>query len=213
MFHEGHLLLVLHEPPNPNEKTRRGRYFWRDPEGQWRSSERGGADGIEMLLGEFDERLVVCEDLENDASTPEEYFIALERLSPLHRTLCNLHQVLGEARKAVPEDKSLINLRDQAYDLSRTAELTHTSAKNGLDFAVAKRTEEHAASARDMSAAAHRLNLLAAFFFPLATIASLMGMQTWPAQPEGSPLTFAAILGAGLVAGIILTAFVSRRAR
>ena len=211
MFHDDHLLLVLHEPPSPNEKTRSGRFFWRDPDGQWRASERGGADGVELHLDEFDEQLSECESLENAATTPDEYFCALERLGPIHRTLCNLQQVLGEARKAVPSDRRIINWRDRAYDLTRTAELTYASARNGLDFAMAKRTEEHAMSARKMSVAAHRLNLLAAFFFPLATLASLMGMQSWPMQADRSPLVFLAILGAGLVSGALLTAFVSRR--
>ena len=209
MHHEDHLLLVLHEPPKPNEKTRRGRFYWRDASGQWRSSERGASDGVSLHLDEFDEMLSECEALENEAQSPEEYFQALERVAPLHRALCNLHQVLSDARKAVPADRVLINWRDRAYDLKRTAELTYSSARNGLDFAMAKRTEEHATSARRMSIASHRLNLLAAFFFPLATIASLLGMQTWPMQTNGSPIVFFTLLAAGLFAGALLTLFVS----
>ena len=38
---DGHLLLIAHRPPSPDETGRRGRYFWRDTTGAWRSSDLG----------------------------------------------------------------------------------------------------------------------------------------------------------------------------
>ncbi len=37
----GHLLLVLHAPPQPDGDERGGRFFWRCPDGQWRSHNLG----------------------------------------------------------------------------------------------------------------------------------------------------------------------------
>ena len=39
MFCDGHLLLVLHRPPKEDEVQRKGRFFWRSPDGTWTSSE------------------------------------------------------------------------------------------------------------------------------------------------------------------------------
>lgn len=38
MFADGHLLLVLHEPPEPDINERLGCFFWRHPDGSWSSS-------------------------------------------------------------------------------------------------------------------------------------------------------------------------------
>jgi len=37
---DGHLLIVLHAPPGADEAGRRGRFFWRDPEGDWKVAPR-----------------------------------------------------------------------------------------------------------------------------------------------------------------------------
>ena len=36
---EGHLILVLHAPPGADETGRRGRFFWRAPDGTWPPAE------------------------------------------------------------------------------------------------------------------------------------------------------------------------------
>ena len=61
-------------------------------------------------------------------------------------------------------------LRDRAGELEREAELLHTDAKNGLDYTVARRSEQLARQSYAMSVSAHRLNMLAALFFPFSTI-------------------------------------------
>jgi hypothetical protein len=35
MFDDGHLLLVLHAPPGPDDEERIGRLFWGLPDGIW----------------------------------------------------------------------------------------------------------------------------------------------------------------------------------
>jgi hypothetical protein len=54
----------------------------------------------------------------------------------VHRTTRHLHATLQEARESAPDDRDLINLRDQAGELERAVELLHGDAKNGLDFTM-----------------------------------------------------------------------------
>ncbi|MEC8434092.1 MAG: hypothetical protein VXZ54_14155, partial [Planctomycetota bacterium] len=35
MFADGHLLLILHKAPQPNEDQRVAAFFWRQPDGNW----------------------------------------------------------------------------------------------------------------------------------------------------------------------------------
>src|SRR4051812_17829514 len=169
MLSEGHLLLVLHRPPQKNETERTGRALWRRPDGAWQSTDLGS--GSAALKG----HLVECADLvekysrrEETAASIADYFAILAALSPLQRLLRNLHVTLQDAREKVPADRDLINARDRAADLERAAEQLTGDVRNALDFAVARRTEEQAASAQQMAVSQHRLNVLAAFFFPIA---------------------------------------------
>lgn len=214
MVADGHLLLVLHAPPEPNENQRHGRLFWRDAEGQWTSKDRGtGINALNKHLDEYEELVASLDRLEEQATTSSEYFAILERLSPVHRAATNLHRVLQEARQTCPDFRELINLRDRAYGIERTAELLLAEVKNALDVLVAKRAEEQSVASHRMSVSAHRLNMLAAFFFPIATLASIFGANlrhgwedTWP------PIPMLAVLGLGLLLGGILTMFVTRPA-
>ena len=81
-----------------------------------------------------------------------------------------MYDALQEARDVAGGDRPLIVARDQAYDLTRRAELLHEDLKNGLDFAIAWQAEQQAEHSHQMSVAAYRLNILAAFFFPIATL-------------------------------------------
>lgn len=212
MVADGHLLLVLHAPPKPNENQRHGRFFWRDAEGQWTSKDRGtGINALNKHLEEYEELIATLDRLEEKATSSGEYFAILEQLSPVQRAATNLHRVLQEAREECPEFRELINLRDRAYGLERTAELLLAEVKNALDVLVAKRAEEHAVSSHRMSVSAHRLNVLAALFFPLATLMTIFGANlrhgwedTWP------PIPMLIVLGLGLALGGILTMFVTQ---
>lgn len=213
MVAEDHLLLVLHAPPKPEENSRVGRFFWRDPTGEWRSAEHGsGLHSLQKHIDEYQDIIEKLEEQEDAASTAEDYFSVVEQLSPVFRSARNMHQVLQEARKACPAYRELINLRDRAYDTQRTAELLYEGAKNGLDFAVAQRAEEQAQASHRMSVSAHRLNLLASFFFPIATLSAIFGVNLqhgWEDVP--APVPFLVVIGLGLVLGAILTSFVTKK--
>ena len=47
MIADGHLLLVLHRLPTADEHERRGRLFWRHPDGKWHSP--NAIDGAQAL--------------------------------------------------------------------------------------------------------------------------------------------------------------------
>lgn len=211
MHADGHLLLVLHRPPKVDETQRVGRYFWRKPDGTWQGCEPGGRSiSLAGHFAEFHDAVEKLDRSEEQANSAHDYFAVISALGPLHRTVRNLHKVLQEARDAVPEDRELINQRDRAYELERNTELLHTDAKNGLDFAVARQAEKQAASSHRMAVSAHRLNLLAAFFFPLATVATVLGVNLRHGWEElQPPYPFLLMLGAGLFFGLILALFVS----
>ena len=211
MMSEGHLLLVLHAPPKADDDERQGRLFWRLPDGSWRSSDFGpGVKALGTHLNEFAEVLEGFDRLEETASTADEYFAVARPLAPLQRTTRNMYAALQEARQLCSASRSLINYRDRAYDLDRMAELIYQGAKNGLDFAVAKRSEELAKDSHRMAISAHRLNLLVALFFPVATLSSIFGVNFrhgW--EEKSAPLPFLIVMGAGIACGMLLMLMVT----
>ena len=130
----------------------------------------------------------------------------------MRRSAGNLHQVLQDARKACPDIREIIDLRDRAYGLERTAELLFNGAKNDLDFAVAKRSEEQAIASHEMAVSADRLNKLAAFFFPIATLTALFGVNLQHGfEDVKAPVGFIVLIVVGIVLGFILKSFVEIR--
>lgn len=213
MVADGHLLLVLHQPPEPDEVERRGRFIWRQPDGTWTSNDLGSRPMVvNRHLDQFADVLQKYDELGENATVADDYFAVLEAVAPIHRAARHLHQVLQEARQALPEARDMINFRDRAYEIERTAELLYSETKNGLDFAVAKQAEEQAKASHRMSVSAHRLNVLAAFFFPLATLSAIFGVNLLHGFEEmPPPIPFLILLGAGLLSGIVLTMFVTRK--
>ena len=211
MAADGHLLLVLHAPPGAGDAERHGRFFWLQPDGPWLSS--GPGDGISSLSRHLDEYASLVEELteeEQAATGPEGYFAVVKRLNPVRRAAGNLHQVLQEAREASPDTRGLIDTRDRAYQIRRNAELLWSLTKEALEFEIALQSERLAQNSHAMSLSAHRLNVLAAFFFPIATLSSIFGMNFQLGVEEGYGLwPFFSVLAAGLCLGVILRSFVS----
>jgi hypothetical protein len=212
MVADGHLLFVLHVPPQPNEAERQGRFLWRRPDGTWTSNDLGsGIQAVNSHLDQYAEMLQKRDEQEERAASVEDYFRVLEALSPLVRSARNQHHVFQEARNACSEDRDLINFRDRAYEIERNAELLTAETKHSLDYAVAKRAEEQADSSRRMAVSAYRLNILAAFFFPIATLSGIFatslrhGLEDY--QP---PLPLLGLVAVSLLAGCVLTAFVTK---
>jgi hypothetical protein len=211
MFAAGQLLLILHTPPKADENERHGRFYWRKADGTWLSSETsGGANTVGKHLEEIARRLETIDRTLDESTLAHEYFAVLSHLSPLVRSVRNLHKTLQEARELLPEDVDLITWRDRAYELERLAELLYEDAKNGLDFAVARRAEEQSAASQRMETASHRLNLLAGFFFPLATLSAILGVNLRHGlEDHNAPYTFLGFVAFGVVLGLVLTMAIS----
>lgn len=207
MMAEGHLLLVLHAPPKKDEPDRKGRLFWRKPDGTWLSNELGGgAAALAKHMAEYAEIIDKMDRQEDAAGSVDEYFTILDAMGPVQRSARNLHATLQEARKLLSADRDLINFRDKAYDIERTAELLYNDVRHALEFAVAKKSEEQAAAAHQMALQSHRLNLLVAFFFPLATLVAIVGSEMRHGLEDylPYPYLFYAVIVIGLVLGGLL---------
>ena len=212
LLEEGHLLLVLHALPEPGQSEREGRAFWRSPAGAWKSSTGGkGLSSLAQHIATYQAAIEALEVEENEASTAEDYFSALERATPILRASRNLHKTLQQARDLVPEDQDLIPLRDEAYAVERNAELLVSDIKNAFELYVAKKTEEMSQSSQGMAIAQHRLNTLAAIFLPTATLASVMGMNlSHGLETASAPGPFLVALLLGICLGVGVKAWLDR---
>lgn len=207
-----HLLIVAHHVPGADEAGRRGILFWRDASGEWRCSNGDpGKSALEMHLTRYAKRIEEFEQTLSKAVVADHYLPLLEGLAPVVRSSRNLLETLEEARKGLPDERTLIDHRDRAYDLARQAELLYEDAKNSLDVAMVRRADQQAQTANRMMLAAHRLNVLAALFFPFATLGAILGTTltdnwTW----SKSAIPFLGYVVVGGLAGLLLTQYVSR---
>jgi Mg2+ and Co2+ transporter CorA len=160
-------------------------------------------------LGEYADLIDRYDRQEDEAASVSEYFAVLEGMSPLSRTIRNLHAALQDAREKMPDDRDLINARDRAYELERSADLLLADVRNALEFAVAKKAEEQAATSHQMAVSSHRLNMLVAFFFPIATLTAVFGANlSHPLEQYlPPPYAFFAVLAAGLMLGCGLAGY------
>jgi hypothetical protein len=219
VIHEdGHLLLVLHAPPGADDTHRRGRFFWRDRAGNWSAAPKSEhIANLDQHLGDYRAAIEKLEQEEDTVREARGYFDLLDRLAPLTRAVRNMYETLQEARETVRDDRELIVARDLAYELNRRADLLQHDAQTGLDFAVAWQAEQQAEASHQMAVATHRLNLLVAFFFPIATATAIFGanlrhgLEVW--DQRLGPLPLLGIIGAGLVVGLFLAGFVARPAK
>jgi Mg2+ and Co2+ transporter CorA len=213
MIADGHLLIVLHHPPRPNDRERKACLLWRNPAGSWTWTADGSTTHLlKRHVASFAER---AEELENQlqkASFAADYFSILQAIAPLHRSSCNLHNTLQKARDMMPEDRDIIVARDAAGDTERAFELLYMEAKNGLDYTAAQRNELQSQRTYEMSVTAHRLNVLAAIFFPITAISSIFGMN-FSTGLEALPgiWLFWGILSGGFLSGLILSKVISEK--
>lgn len=211
MHDGGHLLLILHDVPKPGDDERAPRIFWRAPDGAFKAKESRG-DGLPSLKRHVEGFKAAVHDLDEKvdrAKQAEEIYQVLRAASPLARTTRNLHKALQDAREGV-EDKDIISLRDAAGEIERTAELVVSDAKNALDYLEAKAAEEQAAFAKKTAEAQHRLNLLAALFFPITAIGSVLGIELTKGLESQGAWLFWGIVIASLVVGVAVRASINK---
>lgn len=179
MHHDGHLLIILHDVPRPEASDRTGRLHWRKPDGTWKST-GSNATTIAALRAQVEEYGTAEDGLESRAAAAKratDWFELIHESAPLLRASRGMAVALQEAREYAKTDSQIIALRDTAQDIERSLELIHGHAKSGLDYAIAKGTEDAAKNTEHVLESGHRLNLIAATFLPISAIGSLFGMQ------------------------------------
>src|SRR5262245_51668300 len=102
MLHEGHLLLVLHDLPGADETARRASFYWRAPDGAWKSAgaaSKGGIAALRTHVEVFSAAAHALEERVEKALRAAEYFAVLQEVAPLLRAARNMHKALQEARE------------------------------------------------------------------------------------------------------------------
>jgi hypothetical protein len=201
---DDHLLLLLHAPPRAeDDEIRSAVVVWRSPAGEWKSFPvDGGLAGLEKHLTLYRTAIHRLDEEVESAKSARQYFDVMRHMHPLQRATRSMLDVIQDTRQALPDDTRIITLRDQASDLERAIELVAADAKAGMDFTLAESANQQAISSEAANQEARRLNRLAAFFFPLATLVTVFGMNP-PEQIYPHP-GFWIVLAAGIVLGFIV---------
>jgi len=213
MNEEDHLLLILHQVPRTeDDEVRTAVVFWRNPADEWKSAPGGGGlGGLEAHIASYRTAIHQLDEEVESAKLPRQYFEIMRRIHPLQRATRHMLDAIQATRLALPDDTRIINMRDQAADLDRGIELIADDAKAGMDFTLAESASQQAVSAELANREARRLNRLAAFFFPLATLVAIFGMSP-PEEIYGKP-GFWEVIGAGILLGLIVYTLVAVRER
>ena len=209
---EDHLLMVLHNVPDRSSPRRAGVYFWRAPSGEWSHSEQGaGFAALERLVQDYEETVLRSEQANETASSTKDWFAILDEIGPVHRASRNLHDALMHALEETTDAEQRAELQmlcDQASEIDRSAELLQTDVQNSIQYSMARQAELQAGFSRAQSRAAHRLNVLAAVFLPLATVSSVFGMNLASGVEQSTPFLFWIVLTLGLLLGVGIGVFV-----
>jgi hypothetical protein len=213
MNEDGHLLLLLHRAPRAEEdEIRQPMVVWRSPEGEWKSTPiSGGLSGLDAHIATYRTAIHQADNDVESAKTPRQFFEVMHLVNPLQRATRHLSEVLQATRQALPDETRIINLRDQAAELERAIDLVASDAKSGMDFTLAEAANQQAISAEAANHEARRLNRLAAFFFPLATLVAVFGMN--PPERIYQNTSFWIVLGAGILLGAIVYTMVGAKSR
>lgn len=213
MYADGHLLLILHRVPQPGKPEREGVFYWRDASGEWRGSGgRTGVQGVRQHIEEYEKHVDKLETEFEEAGDAEAWHSVMQSIVPLHRAVLNLHGTMQSAREAVPEDANIISFRDRADDMHRAIELLHSDVQNAMSFAVARQAEVEARASNELARAGHRLNILAALFLPVTTLAAIFGMNLSHGLGEGAGLFWLIVVAGASVGLMIASTFITERA-
>lgn len=206
---EEQLVLVLHKPPGPDDVKREGVLFWRSPGGEWQCNRGGpGVGGVKRHVQSYAElEAKLTADFEQ-ATTLDALFDVVAALTPLVRASRNQHAAIQAAREAVKSDPALVELRDLAYEVERNLELLLEDARNEIQYRTAREAENQVRFSREALHASHRLNTLAALFFPLTAITSLFGMNFSHGLSTNKPALFWLVFAIGVGLGLGMKSWV-----
>ena len=201
---DGHLILILHKLPVAHSAKRELRMFWRSADGTWASDDKGaGINALQRHVTEFNSRVQELEDIENNATSADDYFRIRGEVAPIHRAAQNMATAISRAYEAFPDDRGLLVSRNLATTVERTSELLKDDATYGLEYAMAKQAESQAL-------ASHRLNLIAAIFFPILAFASIFGMNLDHGFENKDTWIFWLFVAFGIAMGMVMKTIIFR---
>lgn len=207
----GYVLIILHLPPVQDTLEREPILFLRQPDGTFLvNGYPNGAQKLRALIGDYRKLWEECDKAYDSAESPENLLALLEKLAPLNRSTTNLANTLQAARDEAKQDKFLISVRDESYDVSRAFELLTSDAKLKLDYRIAKNSEEQSIQAQAMISAQHRLNVMAAITFPIMAVATVLGMNLTHGLENRSPILFLLVLVIGVMIGLFVKSWVKQ---
>ena len=179
MQEEGQFLIILHHIPKAEDKgERKGAFFWIDAEDNWKSApQSGGRSALRAHVDAYAARARELDVILEKTTCAEEVHEVIDQAAPMQRASRNMLEVLQNLRVALPNDAKVLTIRDLAVGVERTMDLLVQDAKSSLDFLIAKSASEQAAAAASATEEARKLNRLAAFFFPLLTLAAVFGIN------------------------------------
>lgn len=207
---DGELLVILHQLPTAADKGhRQAALFWCDSAGNWKSlPSSGGRSELLSLVKSYRKRIADLDLALDKAEEPSSIHAVIDEATPVDRAGRHVQQVLSELRKALPNDLDILEIRDIAVEMDRAGDLLTQDARSSLDLMIAKSSASQAKDADKAAKEAQKLNRLAAFFFPLMTIASVFGMNE-PQDTLTSPRMWIAV-GVGLLLGAIVCSSLKR---
>lgn len=209
IIEDGHLVLVLHKPPGPDDRARESALYWRNPAGEWQFSRGGpGPGSLKRHVQSYVELEAKLTTQYEEATSPMQLFELLEALTPLTRAAANLHAALQTAREAIKSDHFIIEMRDLAYEVERNLALLLDDVRHAIQYRIAREAEVQSQASREALQASHRLNILAALFLPLTAMASIFGMNFSHGLNEHSPLLFWSISAGSMALGFLMKGWV-----
>ena len=210
MREEGQHLVVLHQIPKAEDKGRReGAFFWIDNEGNWKSApESGGRSALRAHVESYAARARHLDELLEITNSADEVHEVIDQAAPVQRAARNMAEVLQDLRVALPDDGKVLAIRDMAIGVERSMDLLVQDAKSSLDYLIAKSAGEQAKAAASATEEARKLNRLAAFFFPLVTLAAVFGINRPSEVISYGGLVFLCV--GGLAMGAVVWALLKR---
>ncbi|MDQ8185384.1 hypothetical protein [Pelagicoccus sp. SDUM812002] len=209
-----HLLLVLHRPPNEDDLRREHILFLLTPDEKLLCN--GSPDGIPKLDQLISDYRTRWEELENRYkldSGASELFDLIEAVTPLKRSSANMANAIQKARELSKDYRYFIGVRDAAMDVSRAFEILLADLRAALDFRIAQKAEQQYVRSEEIAAAQHKLNVLAAFTFPVMAFATLLGMNLQHGFEKQSPFIFWGVLTGGVLIGVFVRSWILRKPR
>jgi hypothetical protein len=201
---DGEILVVLHQLPKVEDKGHReAALFWFDGQGNWKSSpSSGGKSELKTLVKEYQQCVTELDQILEGAEDPEVIHEVIDAATPVVRAGRHVTQVMSELRKALRDDLDILATRDLAVNMERSGDLLLQDAKSSLEYMIAKNAAAQAKDAQKAAKEAQKLNRLAAFFFPLMTLAAVLGMNE-PGEMLGNLNVWVVVI-LGLLLGVVV---------